>query len=217
MVVLLIISLILFYMFWFLRNPEINIPKGNCIDYFISPADGKVVEIIEFDEETAKIKKGRFGKIMTSTKNVAKEGYIICIAMNIFNVHYQRSPIDGVVKNVSYKKGKFRNVLKDAKSLRFIDNERNEVLIESVSKSKFNVKVIQIAGLVARRIHWFVSKGQMLSAGDIIGLIKLGSMVVLIIPEKISSKYVNLLVKEGQKVKVGETKIAVLGKTNNKK
>lgn len=212
----------LFYKYWFLRNPKINIQKGKeALQNIISPADGKIVQIIEFDEQIAKINKGRFGRIMTYTKDVASSGFVICISMNPFNIHYQRSPINGTVKNIKYRKGKFRNVLKEPSSLRFIENENNEILIEGtkssygmISKAKgkskpkpFNVKIIQIAGAFARRICCFANETQKVGKGDIIGLIKLGSMVVLIIPNN-----VELLVKEGQRVHVGLSTIAKIKK-----
>jgi|SRR3989338_198105 len=225
-VLFIIVGLIIFYLFykyWFLRNPKINVPKGKeSLQNIISPADGKVVQIIEFDEQIAKINKGRFGRIMAYTKDVAASGFVICISMNPFNIHYQRSPINGIVKKIKYKKGKFRNVLKEPSSLRFIENENNEILIEGTkriygmvseakgksNKSKpFNVKVIQIAGALARRICCFAKETQNLGKGDIIGLIKLGSMVVLIIPNN-----VELMVKHGQRVHVGLSTIAKVKK-----
>lgn len=221
--VLISIIFYLFYKYWFLRNPKINIPKGKeSIRNIISPADGKVVQIIEFDEQIAKINKGRFGRIMAYTKDVASSGFVICISMNPFNLHYQRSPINGIVKKIKYRKGKFRNVLKEPSSLRFIENENNEILIEgtksiygTANKAKgksnkfksFNVKIIQIAGAFARRICCFANETKKVGKGDIIGLIKLGSMVVLIIPNN-----VELLVKEGQRVHVGLSTIARIRK-----
>jgi len=143
---------------------------------------------------------------MTLTKDVSKKGYLICIAMNIFNVHFQRSPIPGNVKKVNYFKGKLRNIFLNPDGLRFIDNERNEILIGARSENKnFNVKIIQIAGMAARRIHCYVKNNQKLKTTDLLGVIKFGSMVVLVIPD-----HINLMVKENEKVHVGKTKIGKL-------
>jgi len=201
MVVLVLI--IFFYHIWFLRNPKVKPTKKG---YVISPASGKIIHIIKYNQNTAKIKKGRFGKIMTLTKDVSKKGYLICIAMNIFNVHFQRSPIPGNVKKVNYFKGKLRNIFLNPDGLRFIDNERNEILIGARSENKnFNVKIIQIAGMAARRIHCYVKNNQKLKTTDLLGVIKFGSMVVLVIPD-----HINLMVKENEKVHVGKTKIGEL-------
>lgn len=214
--VLLIVISVLFYYLWFLRNPNIKVVHD---DLIISPANGKISAIIRFGaddknneqdnkynkhtKDIININKGRFGRILALTRDVASSGYIICIAMNLLNVHYQRSPVYGAVKNIKYTKGKFRNIFKDIKGLRFIDNERNEVLIRSTplygeKKVKFNVKVIQIAGLFAKRIKCFVKPGQAVEKGQLLGLIRRGSMVVLIVPDNVKP-----VVKNGQKVKLG--------------
>ncbi|MBT4540539.1 hypothetical protein HOC35_03425 [Candidatus Woesearchaeota archaeon] len=216
-IAVLLILLVLFYFIWFLRKPKLNLTgndsNNNGNNFVLSPADGKIIEIIKYDKQTEKVNKGRFGKIIAVTKDVSDSGYIVCIAMNIFNVHYQISPINGVIKNINYVKGKFRNIFVDLVGLRFINNERNEILIESTGgkrnkkQKKFNVKVVQIAGLVARRIHCFVKPEQTLKLAQVLGVIKLGSMVLLIFPNDF-----NLAVKEGVKVKLGDT-IAVVDKT----
>lgn len=227
LILLIIISVtllffIIFYHFWFLRMPMLSKNKlgqlcdnNNCV---LSPADGRVIEIIKFDKQAKQISKGRFGKILTITEDVADSGNIVCIAMNIFNIHYQISPINGIVKKINYVKGKFRNIFVDMDELRFIDNERNEILIESISdkvnssnkenksvkSSKFNIKIVQIAGLVAKRIHCFVKPNQNIACGETLGVIKLGSMVLLVLPDGFE-----INVKEGQKITLGD-KVAVI-------
>lgn len=198
---LLIIFFLLFYKLWFLRNPKLNIRED---DFLVSPADGKISKLIAFDKEFISLDKGRFGKILAMTSDVAEKGFIICIAMNLNNVHYQIAPMDAKVEKVLHINGKFRNVFIKLKSLRFIDNERNEILLSSKRfKTKFKIKIIQVAGALAKRIICHVKPGQQLKKGDSLGLIKLGSMVVVILPSS-----VKLLVKEGQKIKVGKTNIA---------
>ena len=106
-IILVMVFAIFFYHVWFLRNPKVRVNKKNCV---VSPASGRIVRIINYNQETVKIKKGRFGKIMALTKDVSPNGYLICIAMNLFDVHHQRSPFSGVVKKTNYSKGKLRNV-----------------------------------------------------------------------------------------------------------
>lgn len=187
-----ILLFLVYYRFWFLRNPKRTPPLGN---YIISPADGKVNQIIRSSSEDAKISKG-IGKIHTLASDVDKEYLIVNIVMTPFDVHYQRSPIEGKVLYTKYNKGKFRNAVTDKIA---IENENNEILISG----KHRVKVIQIAGILARRIKCFVKKKKNLKAGDIIGLITLGSQVTLIMPAGIK-----LNVREGERVKAGETIIA---------
>jgi len=197
-VAVLIIALVLFYRFHFLRDPERKAPKGNNL---ISPSDGKVVRIVELKDKNAlKIKKGLLGKIKTLTKDTIKEGYLISIMMTPLDVHYQRAPIDGTIISTKHTKGKLYNAVSDAENMKAtLMNEKNEILINTkIGK----IKVIQIAGFVARRIHCFVKKGQKIKKGQRIGIIKLGSQVSFIIPK------LKVKVKVGEKVKAGETIIA---------
>ena len=190
---------LIFYRFIFLRNPRRKIPAGKNI---VSPTDGRIARIIRLKNIShLNIDKGVAGRIKAVSSDVGKDVMLIQIVMNIFNVHYQRAPISGKVKKINYEPGKFENAVRDAGSLRSIRNEKNEILI----KGKITVKVIQIAGILARKIVCLVKKGENVSKGEIIGLIKLGSQVALIIPGTISLK-----VEEGQKVKAGKTVIGVI-------
>jgi phosphatidylserine decarboxylase len=185
---------IIFYKLWFLRNPDITIPEGNNI---ISPANGKITSIIKLDDTTEDIEiKKTLGKIRTLTNDTTEKGYLILIVMDIFNVHYQKAPLDGKVISVIHTEGKFLNAVADAKNLKAsLENEKTETIIETeIGK----IKIVQIAGMVARRIVSFVKPEQKIIKGQDIGLIKLGSQVALIMPE------VKLKIKEGQKIKVGE-------------
>jgi len=185
---------IFYWRYFFLRNPQRTIPKGKNI---VSPADGKIIKIVRFNDQQLRIKKGLFGKIKALSSDVAKDGYLISIFMSPLDVHYQRAPIDGRVLKIRYKKGRFFSAFNFEKSL---ENEKNEILI----KTKIgNVKIIQIAGFFARRIKCFVREGQIIKKGQIIGLIDLGSQVSLLIPR------IRLKVDEGDKVKAGETVIGI--------
>ena len=193
---ILILAFLLFWKFYFLRNPDRTTPEGNNV---VSPADGKVVRVLKINNDKI-IEKGLLGKVKIVSEDVFKRGYLIAIMMTPLDVHYQRVPIDGEVIRKKYKKGSFHNVVQGAKSIRVFDNERNEILM----KTKIGrVKVVQIAGALARRISDFVKTNQNIKKGELLGLINLGSMVCLLLPEK-----VKLRVKEDEKVKAGETIIA---------
>jgi len=190
----LLIMFLLYWKFYFLRDPIRAIPADE--NLVVSPADGRVSRIIRFGGKKLEIDKGLLGRIKTMTNDVAKKGYLINIVMTPLDVHYQRSPISGQVVNINYKKGKFRNAMLDSKSLRCLRNENNQILI----KGKIKAKVIQIAGVLARRIKCHVRKKDNLLKGQRLGLINLGSQVCLIIPE-----IKKLNIKEGQYVYGGTT------------
>jgi len=193
-IVLIIILFLAYWNFIFLRNPSREIPKGNII---VSPANGKIVKIIKFNS-SVNVEKG-FNTIKVLTSDVAKKGYLIVIVMNPLNVHYQKAPLDGTVKNIKYTKGKFVNAVLKAKSLKALENERNEILLDTkIGK----IKVIQVAGFLARRIKSFVNVNDKVTKGQNIGLINFGSQTLLVLPE------LDLKVSEGQKVVDGETVIA---------
>ena len=186
-----LILFLLFYQFIFLRDPERKIPSGGNI---VAPADGKIINIVKIDKKNLKIKKGLIGKINVLCSDVVKEGYLISIFMSLFNVHVNRAPIDGEIINIKHKKGKFFMAFDIEKSF---FNESNEIII----KTKIGkIKIIQIAGFIARRIGCFVKKNQKINKGDRIGRIVIGSQVSLILPKK-----VKLLVRKGDKVIAGET------------
>lgn len=209
-VILFILAFTLYYFCWFLRNPKINITKDK--NAIVSPADGKIIRVIEFDDVNVKINKGYLGRTLTLTKDVAKEGSIICVQMNPFNIHYQKAPVDGLVEKVKYSEGKLRNVFSGAELLRFIDNEKNEILIYDKNYD-LKLKVVQIAGAFARRIDCFAHKGMYIKKGENIGLIRFGSMVLLIIP-KDKVELNKKLVKAGSRVYVGQS---IIGKIISKK
>ena len=187
-VILLILFLINFY-----RDPVRRIPKGNNI---VSPADGKVIQILKINNKKIKIKKN-IGSIETLTKDIAKECYLISVFMSPLDVHINRAPIEGKVESIKYKKGKFFAAYDLKKSLH---NEKNEIIIQN---KKIKIKAIQIAGFLARKIKCFVKSNQKINKGQKIGMIVLGSQVSLIIPAKVKLK-----IKIRDKVKAGSTIIA---------
>lgn len=141
----------------FFRDPERSIPQEPGL--VVSPADGKVVEIAEDKDD------------LLSGPHMR-----ISIFLNVFNVHVNRVPVAGAIKKIRYNKGKFLNAASHKASL---DNEQNTVLIDN---GKYNVLVKQIAGLIARRIVWWVKEGQTLERGERFGLIRFGSRTDIFLP-----------------------------------
>ncbi len=188
----------LFLLYWrliFLRDPKRTAPKGRKI---VSPADGKILKIATINKSSIKIDKKYIGKIYTTTKDIAPKTKIISIFMSPLDVHYNRSPVDGRILSIKYTKGKFFPANNLEKSLQ---NEKNEIIIKNKIIGK--IKVIQIAGILARRIQCYVKKNQNIIKAQKIGLINLGSQCILILPNEIRLK-----VKEGQQVYAGTTIIA---------
>ena len=178
----------------FYRNPERSIPKGNNI---VAPADGRIIRIISTSKDAINVRKGFIGKIRVLTKDVAKECCVISIFMSPLDVHINRAPIAGKIKSIKYAKGRFFKAYDLEKSL---ENEKNEIII--VNK-KLRVKVIQIAGFLARRIICYVKLNQKVNIGQRIGMIALGSQATMIMPYSVKLK-----VKLKDKVKAGSTVIA---------
>ncbi len=194
-----IILIFLFLLFWkliFLRDPKRIIPVG---DNIVAPADGMIIKIIQINKKNVKIQKG-FGRISALANDIADSCFIVSIFMSPLNVHINRAPISGTIKSIKHINGRFfpANKLQCA-----LTNEKNEIVIEN---KKLKVKVIQIAGFIARRIECFVKENQKVNKGDKIGLINLGSQVTMILPNS-----VKICVKEGQKTMAGETIIAKNG------
>ena len=121
--------------------------------------------------------------------------------MNLFDVHVQRSPIEGTILSIKHVSGKFKNAVYGNKFENGIENEKNEIIIKNKRLGK--IKVIQIAGVLARRIECFVKENKKVNKGEKIGRIVMGSQVSLILPKK-----VKLIVTKGGKVKAGESIIA---------
>lgn len=201
-IILLIISVscLLFYRFWFLRLPQRNIVENSA--NYISPANGTVVSIHHFNEDSFKIEKEKFGFVNMWTTDVDTSGYIISIQMNVTNVHYQRAPKAGKIIATKAVAGSFKNALIDDNDfgIRF-QNEHNTILFEDNNKHRY--KIVQIAGFLARRIEDFVNPGQTINQGDVVGLIKLGSQVTVILPNDVVIK-----TKVGETVIDGETILA---------
>ena len=124
----------------------------------------------------------------------------ISIFMSVFNCHVNRAPVAGRIERIAYRPGAFINAELDKASE---DNERNSLVISSANG---RIGVIQIAGLVARRIVCFVKEGQLIGAGERFGLIRFGSRLDVYLPEATRA-----LVSEGQTAIAGETILADFG------
>ena len=174
--------LLTIWVYYFFRDPErIIIGDDN---YLVSPADGEVIKVEEVDgPKEVGLENQKFKKIS--------------IFMNVFDCHVNRTPCSGTVEEILYKPGKFLNASFDKASE---DNERNYYKIKDNAGN--NIIVVQIAGLIARRIVCETNNGQILSQGERIGMIRFGS--------RADVYYENYepLVKVGQKTISGETLLA---------
>ena len=172
--------------YYFFRDPKRAVPTNAGL--MVSPADG-VVSLIERAVPPAEL-------------GMAPEALVrVSVFMSVFNCHVNRAPIAGKVAEISYRPGKFLNAAMDKAS---IDNERNSLRIDMVDGR--SIAVVQIAGLVARRIVCFASKGQDLRTGERFGLIRFGSRLDIYLPDGVEPQ-----VAVGQNCVAGETVIAVIG------
>jgi phosphatidylserine decarboxylase len=195
----LLLLAVAFYRFWFLRQPDRMVPNEPTA--FISPANGVVAAVEVWDTAQLEWEKDN-GVVQVMTQDIGEKGWLIAIEMNVMNVHYQRAPASGRFLKNLYTEGKFNNAL--IKTNRFglrLENERNDLLFETENGTKY--KVVQVAGLLARRIEDFLEPGQEVKPGEVIGVIKMGSQVGLIVPQNVQP-----LVKVGDTVIDGETILA---------
>ena len=180
-----IIFLIFFFLsiftLWFFRDPERYFESQD--NQVLSAADGKICFIGEENPPSE-----------TQFKEKMKK---ISIFMNVFNVHVNRSPVDGDIEKIIYKNGKFFNASLDKASEH---NERNSFIIKT---NNDKIVVVQIAGLIARRILSFISEGNKIDKGDRIGLIRFGSRVDIYLPPSYE-----IQVNQNDIVVAGETVIA---------
>ena len=181
--------------FAFFRDPERVVPQGS--ELIVSPADGLVTLIGEVSPPPElQSADGQGGEGLGSEPMTR-----ISIFMSVFDVHINRAPVSGTVKRVIYIPGKFMNADLDKASE---ENERQHVLIERNSGPP--IAITQIAGLVARRIVPFIKPGDIVAAGQRIGLIRFGSRVDVYLPRGTEPK-----ILLGQKVIAGETVLAEVG------
>lgn len=166
------------FFLWFFRDPERVIPA--IPGAIVSPADGKVTSVAEVTVN---------GQPRTR----------ISIFLNVFNVHVNRTPIGGVIRNLKYRKGKFHNAMGEASAE---DNEQNIVTVDGEGQT---VVFKQIAGLLARRIVFNYKVGDTVARGQRIGLIKFGSRCDVVFDTSATVK-----VKVGDKVAGGSSVLAIV-------
>ena len=178
-----ILMLITVWIYYFFRDPE-RYPI-NDDTFLVSPADGLITDISE-----------KTGPVELQLENTSYTK--ISIFMNVFNCHVNRTPLAGSIEEIYYKPGKFLNASLDKASE---ENERNYYKIKC-SKTGEEIIIVQIAGLIARRIVCEVEQGQNLKQGDRVGMIRFGSRVDIFFKNK------KTLVRIGQNVVAGESLIA---------
>lgn len=169
-------SLLAVFFLWFFRDPERAIPPA--AGAVVSPADGKVTDV-----SLVTVNRVRWTRIS--------------IFLNVFDVHVNRSPISGVIKDVRYQRGKFMNAMNPACA---DENEQNSVTVEGQGQI---LVFKQIAGLLARRIVFTKKVGDQVGRGERVGLIKFGSRTDVLLDVSATVQ-----IKVGDRVKGGSTVLA---------
>ena len=173
--------LVALFVLQFFRDPPREVPAGAGL--VLSPADGRIVQVGSARDDY-----------------LGRDSVKVSVFMNVFNVHSNRSPVDGTVENVWYFPGLFVNADLDKAST---GNERNAVHLRTASGK--DVTVVQVAGLIARRILCYAGKGDRLTAGQRYGFIRFGSRVDVYLPPGATPK-----VAIGDKVSATSTVLAIL-------
>ncbi|MCE5180794.1 MAG: phosphatidylserine decarboxylase [Betaproteobacteria bacterium] len=165
----------------FFRDPGRNVPLER--NLVIAPADGRIIVVERCQDEYLK-----------------REALKVSVFMNVFNVHSNRSPVDGAVEQIWYNPGKFINAdMAKASS----ENERNAMWLRS--DCGYDITCVQVAGLIARRILCYAKQGEWLARGQRYGFIRFGSRVDVYLPLT-----ARVRVSIGDKVRAGETVLAEL-------
>jgi len=170
--------LVTFFIVFFFRDPEREQPA--ILKAVLSPADGRILEVRKIDN---------------ATNPMGAQALKISIFMSIFNVHVNRVPVEGVIEGIDYHAGKFFSADLDKASEQ---NENNRVMLRTPDSQK--MVVIQIAGLIARRIVCWVAPGDHVTRGQRFGMIRFGSRLEVFLPYN-----ARITVETGQKVTAGKT------------
>lgn len=182
--IMLLVSVLFFllslFILYFFRDPERNAPEGE--NLILSSADGRIIAI----------------KPLERVGFLDGAGTLVSVFMSVFNVHVNRAPVSGRVSYCDYNPGRFFPAFKEKASS---ENEQTELGLEN---DHGRIIIKQIAGVIARRIVCRVKPGDSLKAGERFGMIRFGSRVDLLLPDKVEIK-----AKLDQNVKAGETIIGV--------
>ena len=178
-----IFGIITIWVYYFFRDPDRTVILDD--NFLVSPADGIISGIKEI---SGPVELGLENQTFTR----------VSIFMNVFDCHVNRSPVSGKIEDIFYKPGKFLNASLDKAS---DENERNYFKIKD-KKTQEEIVVVQIAGLIARRIVTQTEKNQEIAQGERIGMIRFGSRVDLYFNKR------KIMVKVGQNVIAGESLIA---------
>jgi phosphatidylserine decarboxylase len=199
-IILVLFVMLFFYRFF--RNPARIIPGGP--DDIVSAADGRVIYIkeLEVNQMPVTIKKMRIADLseITKTDLLERPCYLIGIAMTLFDVHMNRSPLDGRITFIRHTPGTAIGLNTPSST---ITNERNTVIIEREDGVKAGI--VQIAARGVKRCIVMAKAGDMVSRGEIIGKIRWGSQLDMIIPRDCQ-----IMVREGEQVYAGSTVIGRL-------
>jgi phosphatidylserine decarboxylase len=150
--------LVVLFVVQFFRDPPRQVPtQPNAV---LSPADGRIVKVEKVRDPLTE-----------------RDTLLISVFMNVFNVHSNRSPVDGTVERIQYSPGKFVNADLDKASS---ENERNAMVLRLADGER--ISVVQVAGLIARRILCYAKEGQRLARGERYGFIRFGSRVDVYLP-----------------------------------
>jgi phosphatidylserine decarboxylase len=171
--------LLAMFFLWFFRDPRRTVPQGEGL--IVSPADGKVTEVLR----------------ITTPEG---ESLRLSIFLSVFNVHVNRSPVSGTLRDVVYRKGLYLNAMNPASAEK---NEQSKAVI--AADGGYTIAFSQIAGLLARRIVFRPRPGDRLERGQHVGLIKFGSRVDVIMPG-----VAELKVKKGDRVQGGSSILATM-------
>jgi phosphatidylserine decarboxylase len=181
-IVAVICWLVLAFVVQFFRDPPRQVPADPMA--VLSPADGRVVKVEKATDPYA-----------------GRDALLISVFMNVFNVHSNRVAVDGTVRKIEYFRGSFVNADLDKAST---ENERNAMVIDSAGRT---VTLVQVAGLIARRILCYVKEGDAVHRGQRYGFIRFGSRVDVYLPLDATPK-----VGPGDKVSATTTVLAVLAR-----
>lgn len=169
-----------FFVVYFFRDPERTIPEGN--DLVVSPADGRVTHVVRVEP----------GNPESPT--------LVSIFLSPLDVHINRAPIPGTIRDIHHKPGKFTNAMSDNAAL------VNEQFIVTLEGERITVIMKQIAGFIARRCVLWKKPGDTVARGERVGLIKFSSRTDLIVPPNVT-----VLVKVGDRVVGGSTVLGRIG------